>query len=42
MARKILPFYKYLFVWLCQVLVAARGIFSLHCSMQALNCSIGI
>ena len=24
---------KYLFIWLCQVLVAAHGIFNLHCSM---------
>ena len=30
--------YFYLFIWLCQVLVAAFGIFS--CSMQTVSCSM--
>ena len=32
--------YCYLFIWLHQVLVAAHGIFSLHCGMGALSCSM--
>lgn len=31
----------YLFIWLNQVLVAARGIFDLRCNMQTLSCGIG-
>ena len=27
---------KYLFIWLCQVLAAVRGIFDLHCGMRNL------
>ena len=27
----------YLLIWLCWVLVVARGVFSLHCSMQTLS-----
>ena len=33
----VFVFYFYLFIWLCQVLTAARGIFDLHCSMQDLS-----
>lgn len=30
---------KSLFVWLCLILVLARGIFDLHCSSQTFSCS---
>ena len=35
-----LNFYFYLFIWIYQILVAAFGIFDLHCSMTTLSCSI--
>lgn len=31
-----LNFYFYLFIWIYQILVAAFGIFDLHCSMKDL------
>ena len=39
--------FKYLFIWLCRVLVAARGIFVaacgiFSCSMQALSCGMHV
>ena len=33
-------FFKYLFIWLCQVLIAAHGIFDLCCKVWSLNCSM--
>ena len=33
-------FQFYLFIWLNQVLIAARGIFNLRCSMQTLSCGM--
>ena len=32
----------YLIIWLCQALLVAHRIFSLHCSMLTLSCSMWI
>ena len=37
MHHSFIYFFKYLFIWLYQVLVPAMGIFDLHCSMQGLQ-----